>query len=74
MTLIEEYRAYRTAYRYWNQGTKGVEQIMKLPDRQRDAIVDLLVGMRKSQGLPFDEATVFEDMAANDPEDDEDGW
>lgn len=72
MTLIGEYRAYRQAFRYWSRGTKGVEAIMKLPERQRDGIVELLVGMRQAQGLPFDEESVIADMKARDDEDAED--
>ena len=72
MSLMEEYRAYRSAWRFYDQGSKGIERIMKLPERQRGAIVDMLIGMRQAQGLPFDEQMIFADMAANDPDEEED--
>ena len=72
MTLMQEYRAYHTAHQYWSRGEKGIEQIMKLPERQRNTIIDLLVAMRKAQGLEFDEAAVLADMRANDPVDEDD--
>lgn len=74
MHLIEEYRRYRHAWRYWSKGSKGVEAIMKLPDRQRDAVVDDLLRMRQSQGLPLDDETIFQDMRSNDDDVDEDDY
>lgn len=69
MALIEEYRAYRAAWRFYEQ---GIKTIMNLPERQRAGIVDMLVGMRKAQGLPMDEHLIFEEMQANEAEAEED--
>lgn len=63
MTLIEEYRAYRTAWRYYEQ---GIATIMKLPERTRSTVIDLLVGMKQAQGLPMDEELLVAEIHANE--------